>query len=107
MYMLCFHVPATHLESVKTAIFQAGAGIMGQYSHCCWQTEGRGQFMPLEGSNAFIGSLNQIESVVEYKVETVCQEQHIRTVIRALIEAHPYETPSYQTWRLENLEPEK
>lgn len=96
MYMLYFHVPETHVEEVKNAIFAAGAGVIGNYSHCSWQILGHGQFKPLEGSNAFLGKVNQIETVAEYKVETVCDERNIKEVIKALIEAHPYETPSYQ-----------
>ena len=100
MYKLCFHVPETHLGLVKNAVFNAGAGIMGDYSHCAWQALGQGQFMPLSGSNAFIGEVNQLESVPEFKVETVCRKEHIAEVIKALKQAHPYETPSYQVWPL-------
>ena len=103
MYMLCFHVPETHIEQVKNAVFAAGAGVVVNYSHCSWQVLGQGQFKPLEGNNAFIGELNQIETVAEYKVETVCEDQCIENVIQALKNAHPYETPSYQVWSLVNL----
>ena len=104
MYMLYFHVPQTHLEVVKNAIFAAGAGVMGNYSHCCWQVLGQGQFKPLAGSNAFIGELNQIETVAEYKVETVCEAHCIKQVVDALKKAHPYETPSYQIVPLSTIE---
>ena len=100
MYMLCFNVPQTHVEEVKNALFAAGAGIIGNYSHCSWQILGQGQFKPLEGSNAFIGKINQIETVAEYKVETVCDDHCIKDVVNALKKAHPYETPSYQIWPL-------
>lgn len=103
MYKLCITVPETHLDSVKLAIFEAGAGTIGQYSHCCWQVLGEGQFMPLAGSNAFIGTVNQLETVPEYKVETICASECIHDVIAALKKAHPYETPSYDVWQLENL----
>ena len=51
MYILCFNVPETHLETVKNAVFKAGAGKLDNYSHCSWQILGEGQFMPLAGSN--------------------------------------------------------
>lgn len=102
MYMLYFHVPETHVEQVKNAIFAAGAGIIGNYSHCSWQVLGQGQFKPLAGSNAFIGEVNQLETVAEYKVETVCATNCISAVITALKKAHPYETPSYQIVPLVN-----
>lgn len=103
MYKLCFHVPKTHLDVVKEAIFDAGAGTMGHYSRCSWEILGEGQFMPLAGSNAFIGEINQLEKVVEYKVETICDVDCIDDVIAALKKAHPYETPSYEVWRLEDF----
>ncbi len=55
MYLLLFYVPETHIELVKNAIFEAGAGKVGLYSHCSWQTQGVGQFMPLAGSNPHLG----------------------------------------------------
>lgn len=102
MYMLCFNVPGSHLEVVKNAVFEAGAGKINNYSHCSWQMLGEGQFMPLAGSNAFIGKVDKIEKVPEYKVETICDEAHINDVVTALKLAHPYEVPSYQVWKLEN-----
>lgn len=101
MYMLSFYVPEEHLDLVKEAIFQAGAGQIGNYSHCAWQALGQGQFMPLAGSNAFIGKLENLEKVPEYKVETVCDDDKLKAVINALKKAHPYETPAYQVWKLE------
>ncbi len=102
MYMIYFNVPETHLDAVKNAIFKAGAGIIGNYSHCAWQILGEGQFMPLAGSNAFIGDIGKLETVAEYHVETVCDEEKIDAVISALKFAHPYEVPSYQVLKLEN-----
>lgn len=103
MYKICLHVPETHLENVKNAIFEAGAGTMGNYSHCSWEILGEGQFMPLIGSNAFIGEINQLEKVAEYKVETICTHDCIHEVIAALKKAHPYETPSYEVYKLEDF----
>ena len=59
--------------------------------------------MPLAGSNAFIGNVDQIEKVAEYKVELVCDDEHIHQAIAALIAAHPYEEPAYQVWKLETI----
>ena len=72
MYNISFYVPEDYTEQVKTALFDAGAGRIGDYLHCAWQTKGTGQFMPLQGSNAFIGEINCLEKVVEYKVEMMC-----------------------------------
>jgi structural toxin protein (hemagglutinin/hemolysin) RtxA len=103
MYMLIFNVPASHLDKVKSAIFDAGAGKVDNYSHCSWEVLGEGQFKPLSGSNPFIGIIDQLETVAEYQVETLCEAEYIREVITALKTAHPYEVPSYQVLRLEDF----
>jgi hypothetical protein len=95
MYKLTFFVPASHLESVKQAVFSAGAGRQGNYDHCCWQTLGQGQFRPLEGSTPFIGTQQAVTPVEEYRVEMLCEETVVADVIAALKLAHPYEEPAY------------
>ncbi|MBN7796028.1 YqfO family protein [Parahaliea mediterranea] len=95
MYKLCFYVPETHVEAVKTAVFAAGGGRIGDYDSCCWQVLGQGQFRPLAGSDPFLGKQGEIEQVDEYRVELVCDEAHIATVLAALKAAHPYEEPAY------------
>ncbi|NIB43014.1 NGG1p interacting factor NIF3 [Pseudomaricurvus alkylphenolicus] len=103
MYKLCFYVPETHLEPVKTALFAVGAGRIGDYDSCCWQTLGQGQFRPLEGSQPFIGQSGQVEQVAEYKVELVCADDLIRQAVAALKQAHPYEEPAYDVIRVESF----
>ena len=103
MYILYFLAPETHLDVIKNAIFAVGAGSIGHYSHCAWQTLGDGQFMPLSGSHAFIGKIDKLEKIAEYKVEIVCTEEQIHAAVAALKLAHPYETPSYQVLRMEKI----
>lgn len=103
MYKITFYVPTSHVEPVKAALFSAGAGKIGQYSCCAWQVLGEGQFMPLEGHQAFLGETNQLEKVAEYKVELVCDDNVIQQAVLALKQSHPYETPAYQVIKLENL----
>lgn len=100
MYKLCVYVPESHLEAVKTALFEAGAGRIGAYDSCCWQVPGQGQFRPLEGSRPFIGSRDAVETVQEYKVELVCEDAVVAGAVAALRRAHPYEEPAYQVWAL-------
>jgi hypothetical protein len=92
------YVPATHVEALKTALFTAGAGTIGNYDCCCYQTVGTGQFRPLEGSKAFIGEKGKVEKIEEIKIELLCPEETIQGVIAALKKAHPYETPAFQYW---------
>ena len=96
-------MPEEHVESVKRAVFSEGAGRIGNYDQCCWQSLGHGQFCPLEGANPFLGRVHQLESVAEYKVELVCDDAFIRLAVAALIEAHPYEEPAYEVYKLENF----
>src|SRR3990167_1896974 len=101
MYKICFYVPVMDAEKVKEALFSAGAGKIGEYSDCAWQVLGEGQFMPLENSQAHLGTKNKIEKVSEYKIEMVCVESHIHDAIAALKKSHPYEAPAYQVWQIE------
>ena len=103
MVKLNFFVPESHLERVKQALFDAGAGKIGAYDSCCWQTLGTGQFRGLEGSDPFLGEKGGIEQFPEYKVELVCEDALIRDVVAALKAAHPYEEPAYDVIRLEEL----
>ena len=95
MYKLVFFVPADFLEPVKQAVFDAGAGRIGDYDQCCWQTLGEGQFRPLAGSSPFIGEQGNVTQVSEYRVEMVCADNLIGDVVAALKQAHPYEEPAY------------
>lgn len=100
MYQIVFYVPESHLEPVKAALFEAGAGKIGAYDSCAWQTLGKGQFRPLEGSAPYLGQTGQVEFVAEYRVELVCDEPLLKGAIKAMLAAHPYEEPAYSVWPL-------
>ncbi len=104
MHKLVFFVPESHKESGKQAVFAAGAGRYQSYDSCSWETLGKGQFKPLSGSQPFIGEQDQIETVDEYRVETICADNRVKAVIKALIKAHPYETPAYEVWSIKTLD---
>jgi len=95
MILVWVYVPLEHAEALKQAMFSAGAGQIGQYDHCAWQTLGQGQFRPLAGSQPSIGHHNVEQRLDELKIELVCSENTIVAVLDALLEAHPYETPAY------------
>ena len=97
-YRLDVYVPGSHVEAVKTALFEAGAGSFGNYDSCCWQTEGIGQFRPLEGAHPFYGEQGRVERVEEWKLEFVVAETVLEAVLDALKASHPYETPAFQYW---------
>jgi hypothetical protein len=103
MYKVCVFVPETAVEQVKQAMFAAGAGKIGDYDSCCWQTLGQGQFRPLEGSSPLIGEHNRIETVAEYRIEMVCADELIKDAVAAMKNSHPYEEPAYDVWKLEDI----
>lgn len=100
MHKLVFFVPESHLEQVKNAVFSVGSGRVGDYEACCWQVLGVGQFRPIATAAPYVGTLNQLETLPEYRVEMVCEDDLIAQAVVALKAAHPYETPAYETWRL-------
>ncbi len=81
-------------------MFDSGAGKIGNYDSCSFELLGKGQFRPLEGSDAFIGSVGEVELVDEYRVEMVCEDRYLRDVILALKSAHPYEEPAYDIFKV-------
>lgn len=103
MYKLAFFAPEDAVETVKTAVFATGAGRIGDYEQCCFETSGQGQFRPLAGADPHIGAVGDLERVAETKVELVCEDDTIRDAIAALRASHPYEEPAYEVWRLEDF----
>lgn len=96
-----FFVPLEQCEDVKNAMFKAGAGKIGSYDSCSFQIIGKGQFRPLEGSNAFLGKVGEVEIVDEARVEIVCENNLLQGAICALKDSHPYETPAYEVYTIE------
>lgn len=95
LYQIYFYAPESHVEAVKNAMFNAGAGRIGNYDCCSWQVKGTGQFRPLAASKPFIGTKDKIEQVEEYRVEMICVHEKLMQVLKSLKHAHPYEEPAY------------
>ena len=98
LHQLVVYVPEKACETVKRALFDAGAGRVGNYDCCCWQTLGSGQFRPLKGSRPAIGKQDQVEHVPEIRLEMLVSEKHLDAALQALHNAHPYETPAFSHW---------
>ena len=97
---LVVFVPEDHLEQVLAAITDAGAGWIGNYSHCTFRTAGVGTFLPREGTNPYLGKEGVLESVPEIRLETVLPARSQKSVISALLAAHPYEEVAYDLYPL-------
>ncbi|MCC2599811.1 Nif3-like dinuclear metal center hexameric protein [Sphingobacterium sp. FBM7-1] len=99
---LAVFVPRTHVEFVRTALFDAGAGAIGDYDECSYNTSGYGTFRPLAGANPTIGNLNQQERVEETKIEVIYPERLERAILVSMYAAHPYEEVAHDIFVLEN-----
>jgi dinuclear metal center YbgI/SA1388 family protein len=95
-------IPHTHAEGVLSALYQAGAGQLGNYKNCSFQTEGTGTFMPNEAAKPHIGSANTQETVKEIRAEVILPAYKQDDVLAALRQSHPYEEVAYYLTPLGN-----
>ena len=98
---LVVFVPETHEDVVQKAIFAAGAGEFDQYSECAFRVKGTGTFRPRAGSNPYIGSVDESESVSEVRIETIFPEHLERKIVQAMIKSHPYEEAAYDIYTMD------
>jgi dinuclear metal center YbgI/SA1388 family protein len=102
LFKLAIFVPVSNIGKVAEAIHQAGAGIIGEYSHCSFRTTGTGTFKGSELSNPSIGNKGIVESVEEVKLEVLVEGWKLNQVISAMKKAHPYEEVAYDIFPLKN-----
>lgn len=95
-------VPLCHVERVRTAILEAGAGHIGNYSDCSFNISGTGTFKAGDQANPFVGNINELHQEEEVRIETIYPEYLERKVLVALLEAHPYEEVAYDLYPLSN-----
>ena len=103
MYHISFYVPSLDAEKVKSAMFESGAGEHENYTQCSWQTEGKGQFIPILDAKPVIGKIDQIEIVTELKVEMMCHKDKIKDVVTSMKNTHPYESVAYSVVKMEEI----
>ena len=99
---LAVYVPRDYAEQVREAVTRAGAGAIGNYSCCTFNTSGQGTFLPSEDTHPFIGKPGQLEQVDEVRIETILPAALERKIVRAMLRAHPYEEPAYDLYPLKN-----
>lgn len=87
-------IPIEDVGKVRNVICEAGAGIIGNYTHCSMSTKCIGTFKPTDEANPYIGEKNNLEFVEEEKLEVVCDVNIVKDVISKLREVHPYEEPA-------------
>ncbi|MCK9450544.1 MAG: Nif3-like dinuclear metal center hexameric protein [Bacteroidales bacterium] len=99
---LVVFVPLAHAETLRKALFDAGAGAIGAYDSCSFNTAGTGTFRAGEHTNPFVGEQGKLHEEAEVKVETVVPAHKLSQALKAMIAAHPYEEVAYDIFPLEN-----
>ncbi len=99
---LVVYVPRSHRETLRTALFEAGAGKLGAYDSCSFSSSGEGTFRPLSGSKPFIGKQGELACETEDRLSLVLNVADSSAVVRSLHAHHPYEVPAYSLIPLAN-----
>ena len=95
-------VPATHIQNVREALFNAGAGNIGNYDNCSFTLEGIGSFRGNEHSNPVIGTKGELSLEKETRLELIFESVYQSQIIASLLKNHPYEEVAYDIYQLEN-----
>jgi dinuclear metal center YbgI/SA1388 family protein len=95
-------VPQAQAEKVRLAIFEAGAGTIGNYDQCSFNANGTGTFRGNDQSNPFVGKKNELHFEGETRIETIFPKHLQGKIIQALLKAHPYEEVAYDIYPLDN-----
>src|SRR3989344_4011933 len=101
MYKIVVFVPIANADRVRQVIGDAGGGKIGAYSHCSFSSRGTGRFTPGPAAKPFVGEIGKPEEVEEERIEFVCETHCLDEVIAAIREAHPYEEPAIEAWKIE------
>ena len=99
---LVVFVPQNRTSALKQALYEAGAGEMGNYQHCSFSSSGTGSFFPNEGANPTIGTVGNDTFVEEDRLEMIFPVSFQKNIINALFQNHPYEEPAFDILKLEN-----
>lgn len=99
-YKLVVYIPHDNVDAVCDAMFDAGAGWIGRYSHCSFRSEGTGTFLGHEGTNPTVGEPGKLERANEIRVETIVPAGKLNAVVTAMVKAHPYEEPAFDLIQL-------
>ncbi len=94
-------VPTEYAEAVRQAMFNAGAGVIGNYDSCSFNIQGQGTFRAGDGTNPFVGEKGKIHFEPEVRVETIVPRHILSAVVKAMVEAHPYEEVAYDVYPLD------
>jgi hypothetical protein len=100
-YKIVVYAPGSHADAVREAMGDAGAGIIGTYTHCTFTIPGITRFKPGPGSDPEVGEIGKLAEVAEERIETVCEAGRLKAVLEAVRAAHPYEEPAMDVYPVE------
>lgn len=100
-YKIVVYVPEDHADTLREAMGVAGAGKIGNYTHCTFTLKGTGRFKPEKGASPTVGEVGKLEEVSEDRIETVCEEDKLQNVLKAIRAIHPYEEPATDVYPIE------
>lgn len=106
LYKLVTFCPLDYADKVRKALFEAGAGVIGDYDSCSYNVQGTGTFRAGENTNPFVGQKGQIHYEPEIRIETIFPKWLTNDIILALISNHPYQEVAYDIYPLENVHPQ-
>lgn len=104
-FKLVVFTPVESADLVMQAISEAGAGVIGDYTHCTFRTRGIGTFKPMAGAHPQVGEVGKVNEVPEVRLEAVVPAGSLGAAISSMIASHPYEEVAYDVYRIENAEP--
>lgn len=99
-YKLVVFVPDADLARVQQAVFDAGAGRIGEYRECSFRTPGSGTFFGSEQTKPSVGQKGRREEVPEHRLEVLCPAARLSEIVAAMRQAHSYEEPAYDIYAL-------
>ncbi|WP_432412931.1 Nif3-like dinuclear metal center hexameric protein [Rasiella sp. SM2506] len=99
---LTTYVPSSNTELVRNALFETGAGTIGNYSHCSFTTEGQGSFKGEDGSTPKVGKIGELHFETESQLSVTFPKHLQANILRTLFNSHPYEEVAYEITTLEN-----
>ena len=98
------YAPESNADALRKAMGDARTGIIGKYSHYSYSIKGTTRFIPEIGSNPTTGEIGKLEEVIEDRIETVCEEDKLKAVLKTIKDTHPYEEPATDVYPIKVFE---
>lgn len=105
MYKIVVFVPRENADELISAMGNVGSGVIGEYSHCTFRSEGKGTFYPMLGAHPYLGTVGELNEVDECRLEMLISPDRVERVIATMLEVHPYEEAAYDLYEVKTPPP--